>query len=184
MDGIANKFDLNPATLLVLIGLANHFNPDKNIVFPSQEYLSIHLNISERSVVRAIKELIAKNLIIKSKKGSNNIYAFTSIFFDSLKMSPAKCQKDTRTSAKMSPKHDNSKYKNKVVNFQKTNDTSTNYPSAESTKKFINKMKSVKTGSPLDMDYEEAMNFLNKLLPELKNSYFARELRKKWNIPE
>lgn len=58
------------------------------------------------------------------------------------------------------------------------------YHSVESTQKLLNEMRSVKTGSPLDLSYDDAMIFLNKLMPELRNSFFARELRKKWGIPE
>ena len=89
---IGRTFSLNPTSLLVLIGLTTHYNPLKSIVFPSQAYLANHLNISERSVIRAIKELILKNLIFKSKNGHSNVYCFTNIFFEAVGMSPDKCK--------------------------------------------------------------------------------------------
>lgn len=183
MDGIASKFNLNPTALLVLIGLANHFNPQKNIVFPSQEYLANNLNISERSVVRAIKILLEKKLIIKSKKGLNNIYCFTSVFFEALKLSPTKCQNGTYKGDNLADKHNNNKFRNNIINFQKNEINGVNYPSSEETKELINKQKQIKRGSPLDYDFEQAKEFLDKLIPELQNSFFAKELRKKWNIP-
>jgi len=182
LDGIAAKFDLNPTTLLVLVGLANHFNPDKNIVFPSQEYLSRNLNISERSVIRAIKYLLDKKLIIKARKGLNNIYCFTTVFFDSVKMSVIKCQNVIHEDAKMSVKHDKSKLKNNIVNFQKNENTGVNYLNTEETKKMLAESRDIKRGSPLDYTYEEALKFLDSLIPELQNSFFARELRKKWEL--
>lgn len=93
-NGLAAKFDLKPTTLTVLIGLASHFNPNKSIVFPHQSYLAEKLNISERSVIRSIAELIEKNLILKSKKQSGNVYGFTAIFFEALELSSGKCQID------------------------------------------------------------------------------------------
>lgn len=185
-SGMAAKFDLNPTSLLVLIGLANHFNPEKNIVFPSQEYLAKNLNISERSVVRAVKELLAKNLIFKTKNKLNNIYSFTKIFFESVDLSGSGCQNVVQSGDKMSCKHDKYNNKNNVVRFEKFgNDVKgVNYPSCNDTKKLIEAKQSVKRGSPLDMEYEDAIKFLDSLLPELRESYFARELRKKWKIEQ
>lgn len=100
-NGIAKQFDLNTTTLSVLMGLACHFNPNKSIVYPSQEYLAEHVNTSIRSVKRAIKELTDKRLILKSKKRTSNVYVFTNIFFDALKMSPNECKIDTNKGDKM-----------------------------------------------------------------------------------
>ena len=36
--------------------------------------------------------------------------------------------------------------------------------------------------SPLDFNREQAINYLNNLPAILKTSYFAIELRKKWNL--
>lgn len=175
--GIGKMFDLNATALLVLIGLINHFNPDKAIVFPSQEYLAEHLNVSERSVIRAIKDLLLKNLIIKSKKGASNVYCFTNVFFESVKMSGDRCQNVTDKGAKMAGKHDNNKYINNVFELKIGG-----YPGIEATKRLIDEKKEMDLGSPLDYGYEEAKEFLSDLIPELQNSYFAKELRKKWNL--
>ena len=38
------------------------------------------------------------------------------------------------------------------------------------------------TGSPLNFTKDQAIEYLNNLMPELRNSYFARELRAKWML--
>jgi len=86
---MARSFDLKPSTILVLMGLVDCYNQKNGIVFPSIAYLQDCLNIkSESTVILAIKELVSKRLIIKSKakaKKSNyshSVYSFTNIFFD------------------------------------------------------------------------------------------------------
>jgi predicted transcriptional regulator len=88
---LAKKFDLKQSTTLVLMGLVDCYNEKNGIVFPSIAYLQEHLNIkSESTVILAIKELVSKQLIIKSKakakkaKYSHSIYSFTNIFFEFL----------------------------------------------------------------------------------------------------
>lgn len=180
--GVGQKFELNPTCLLVLIGLASHYNPDKSVVFPSQEYLAKNLNISERSVIRAIKELLAKNLIIKSKNGNNNVYCFTGIFFEAVRMSGSRCQNVRQKGDRMSGKHDNNiKYINNCQRFNKRVDEP-GHLSVEKTREYLEEQKKVKIGSPLDLGFEESKEFLENLIPELQNSYFARELRKKWKL--
>lgn len=44
---------------LVLIGIANHINPDNDGAWPSQERLASYANISDRSVRYAIEQLVA-----------------------------------------------------------------------------------------------------------------------------
>jgi len=59
---------------------------------------------------------------------------------------------------------------------------SINYPSVEATKQLIESKMDVKIGSPLEMTREQAVEFLENLMPELQDSYFAVELRKKWSL--
>jgi len=42
--------------------------------------------------------------------------------------------------------------------------------------------KAIKPTSPLDFDFDQATDYLNNLPPMLYNSYFATELRKKYNL--
>jgi DNA-binding MarR family transcriptional regulator len=179
-ESIAKKFDLDLKSLVVLIGLASHYNDDKKIVFPSQEYLAEHLNISERSVIRSIKELLSKGLIIKSKNGLNNIYCFTNIFFEAVKLSSNTCQVVTQKGDQLSLKHDKSnKIKNsKILNFKKDG---VNYQKADDILEQIEKDKQ-ESSSPLDFNREQAIEYLNDLPVFLKNSFFAIELRKKFNL--
>jgi predicted transcriptional regulator len=198
-SGIAAAFDLNPTQILVLIGLASHFNPDKSVVFPSQEYLAKKLNISERSVVRAINELIKKRLIVKSKNGNNNLYAFTAIFFEAAGMSADTRQSDTPPNDNLTHKQYNSNYKNNTTSFFQKNTNSPNSLSnleehikrknlheqttrLKQTTQYIENQKSIKTGSPLDFDKEQALEYIKNLGEFASNSSFAKQLKTKWNL--
>lgn len=177
--GVAEKFSLGTTALLVIIGLASHYNADKNIVFPSQAYLAGKLNISERSVIRAIKELLSSNLIMKSKNGAANIYCFTNIFFEAVGLSAERCQIVTNEDDKLSYKHD--KYNNKnnsVLNLRE----SSPYISVEESKRYLDEQRAIKRGSPLDMEYEQALDYLKNLPKFLEESYFAKALREKWGL--
>lgn len=193
--GIASAFELNPTQLLVLIGLSSHFNPDKSVVFPSQGYLAKKLNISERSVVRAINELVKKRLIVKSKNGNNNLYAFTSIFFDAVNMSETQRQSDTQVSDKMADKQYNSNYKNNSTDFQKNKSSLSHLEDhlkrknlieqkhrLNQTTQYIQDQKSIKAGSPLEFNKQQAIDYINNLGEFALNSYFAKQLKEKWNL--
>lgn len=78
-----SSLELTPTTKLVLIYLTSCYNPQNKYIFPKQETIADKLGISERSVVRAIKELIKKEYCTKSKKTSkSNFYTFTENFFN------------------------------------------------------------------------------------------------------
>ena len=88
---VAKVYNLKPSSVLVLMGLVDCYNEKNGIVFPSIRYLQECMNISSDStVLLAIKELVAKRLIIKSKgrvkksQYQHNIYAFTRVFFEFL----------------------------------------------------------------------------------------------------
>lgn len=189
-SGIAAAFDLNPTQILVLIGLASHFNPDKSVVFPSQEYLAKKLNISERSVVRAINELIKKRLIVKSKNGNNNLYAFTAIFFEAAGMSDNIRHIDTPLNDNLTHKQYNSNYKNKntpnsLSNFEehiKRKNIHEQTTRLKQTTQYIQNQKNIKTGSPLDFTKEQAVEYIKNLGEFASNSSFAKQLKTKWNL--
>lgn len=200
MSGIAAKFDLNPTQILVLIGLSSHYNPQKSVVFPSQEFLAKNLNISERSVIRAISELVKKRIIVKSKQGNNNLYAFTPIFFEALGLSHAECQNVISDGDKMSHKQYNNKYKNNNFDFQKNWNKTTSenvsnindYQKVKNnieqekrinqTKEYLNEQKNIKGGSPLDFSKDEAIKYIESMGIFGKNSYFVIKLKEKWNL--
>ena len=58
--------DLTPSTKLVCIYLTTCYNPKNKQVFPKQSTIAEKMGITERTVTRAIKELISKNFCIKN----------------------------------------------------------------------------------------------------------------------
>lgn len=72
-----SQFKLTPTAKLVLLELSSFYNPKKADMFPKQKTLAKKIGISERSVVRAIQELLNEGLIMVECKYSNH-YKFTS----------------------------------------------------------------------------------------------------------
>lgn len=72
-----SQFKLTPTAKLVLLELSSFYNPKKADMFPKQKTLAKKLGISERSVVRAIQELLNESLIMVECKYTNH-YKFTS----------------------------------------------------------------------------------------------------------
>ena len=72
-----SQFKLTPTAKLVLLELSSFYNPKKVDMFPKQKTLAKKIGISERSVVRAIQELLNEGLIIIECKYTNH-YKFTS----------------------------------------------------------------------------------------------------------
>ena len=78
-----NKYDITPTAKLVLILLTTHYNEGKNgpVVFPSMPYISETLGIGLTATKQAIKDLVAKGLILQSKRekirGNYNKYILT-----------------------------------------------------------------------------------------------------------
>ena len=95
---VIGRLKLKPSTGLVLMGLVDCYNQENNIVFPSINYLQNTYGLSESTVILAIKELVNKRLILKSKakakkaKYSHSVYSFTNILFDLL-FSPEETEK-------------------------------------------------------------------------------------------
>lgn len=114
-EKLAQKFSLKPATHLVLIALSSHYNDDKKCMYPGQEYIAEHCNISIRTVQRAVKELTNKGLILVECNHSNT-YAFTGIFFEAVKLTACTSQDVTKMHDKLSSKHDNKQINNNKKN--------------------------------------------------------------------
>ena len=106
-----SQFKLTPVAKLVLLELSSFYNPKKADMFPKQKTLAKKIGVSERSVVRAIQELINEGLIIVECKYTNH-YKFTSrivsqpaqnekIFYSD-NVSQNKRQNDTKLNDKMS----------------------------------------------------------------------------------
>lgn len=208
-SGILSKFKLSPATKLVLIALANHYNPSKKDMFPSQDYLAKHLGISVKSIQRAVQELSKAGIVMYDTKRVNH-YVFTGVFFQSIlaqkdtgavfscpdKMSDEGGQIVPSEGDKLSYKQikeqkKNQRVVNKFSNYRKeypnksNNAVQNNLKSLEDTRQLIDEITSVKTVSPMD-DYVTAVNWLEQLTEcELKHAFIrqrAEKIRTKWNI--
>lgn len=71
------QFKLTPTSKLVLLYLADCFNPKHAEIFPKQKTIAEKIGVSEASVIRAISELHKEGLIISERKYTNR-YKFTS----------------------------------------------------------------------------------------------------------
>lgn len=71
------KFNLKPVTKLVLLYLADCYNPKHGYMFPKQRTIADKLGVSERTVNRAVSELVKEGLILIEYKLSAS-YKFTS----------------------------------------------------------------------------------------------------------
>lgn len=204
---IAKAFNLKTTTFAVLDCLCDCYNYRNGVVFPSIETLAEEINASEKTASRAIQELIEKRLIIKTKKGKKNIYCFTNIFWDFIKIQADKTNKITRPKQtqntrqpvqnrgqivqsipdNLSGKQNNINkinYKNSNQNFSnfQTQPEGQKYNSVETTKKYLDELTNTKAGSPLDYTKDEAENWLKSLIPSARNTYFAKQLIKKWGF--
>ena len=83
-------YDLTMSAKLVLILISNYY-PN---MFPSIAFIALKLDISPRSVQRAINELSEAGLISYETKRSNH-YNFTAFFFELVNLSDKKQQNDT-----------------------------------------------------------------------------------------
>lgn len=71
------QFKVSPAAKLVLLYLTGCYNPLKADVFPKQKTIALALGISQRSVIRAVQELVNEGLILVAQSRTNS-YKFTS----------------------------------------------------------------------------------------------------------
>lgn len=74
---ILKHYELTPTAINVLLYLTSCYNPKIGYVFPKQKTIAATFNITERSVVRAIQNLVKAGLIIVECKTINR-YRFTS----------------------------------------------------------------------------------------------------------
>ncbi len=72
-----SQFDVSPIAKLVLLELSACYNPKKVDVFPKQKTLAKKIGVSERSIVRAVQELVKAGVILIESKYTNH-YIFTS----------------------------------------------------------------------------------------------------------
>jgi DNA-binding transcriptional regulator GbsR (MarR family) len=185
-----SKIKLTPSARLVLRCLTDHWNQEKQYCFPKQNTLSDETGCSRKSVNDAIKELRLNGLILTTgEKGESLKYYLTNNFFDLIKTSQA-CAKNAHTYVKTS-QHEQIKPKqiNNKTSFQKNNFKTTQKPVNEisyltpyKTKEMLKQSQEIKKGSPLDLAKDEAVAWYSSLPEILKNSYFAKEIRKKWNL--
>jgi len=77
-----------PALKAVLIGIANHANPQGE-AWPSKQRLALYTGYSERQVQRAIQELEALDLIVvRERNGLTNVFVITSMMVGGDMVSP------------------------------------------------------------------------------------------------
>lgn len=166
-----SKVKLSPSAKLVLRCLIDHWNAEKMFCYPAQETITEETGLSLRSVKNAIGELREANLILTELKKSLN-YTFTAKFFELVNFAPEQGRKCTLERAEFAPKQIKEKRKNNVFSFQK--ETGVSYKKFEPEK--------IETSSPLDFTFEQAEIYLKELPEILKHSYFAKELRKKFDL--
>lgn len=70
------QFNVSPIAKLVLLQLSTYYNPKHRDVYPKQKTIAAKLGVSERSVTRAISELVKEGLILIECKYTNH-YIFT-----------------------------------------------------------------------------------------------------------
>lgn len=73
---ISSQYEIKGVTLNVLLYLTTCYNSKSKFVYPKQKTIAKMISASERSVVRAIQELVKKGLILVECKYSNK-YIFT-----------------------------------------------------------------------------------------------------------
>lgn len=71
------KYQLTPIAKLVLLELSTCYNPKHGDMFPKQKTLANRIGVSERSVVRAVSELVKEGLVLIECKYTNH-YKFSS----------------------------------------------------------------------------------------------------------
>lgn len=71
------KYKLTPTAKLVLLELSTCYNPKHGDMFPKQKTLANRIGVSERSIVRAVSELVKEGLVLIEYKYTNR-YKFSS----------------------------------------------------------------------------------------------------------
>lgn len=185
--GVYNKYDLTPTTKLVLVSIANHYNPKSKEAYPSQKTIAENMGISEKSVERAIKELCASGLIIYETKYVNH-YKFTPKFFAAIEMSDRIRQNVGSThrqnvgQTNKGEQINNKEFKNKFSSYNSAQKS--NAISIEQTRKLLDEIEEnkKKSTSPLEFTKDQAIEYINNLPKELRNSFFPTKLKQKYNL--
>ena len=177
------KVSLKGSARLVLMVLCRYY-PN---IYPSMETLKKKSGIGSKDTINnALIELRDKGLIISETKHTNH-YKFTAKFFTLLKIAPPQSKNKTTTSPIFGPNKTNKQTIKKRVDLKKfekphrskyhhnTHITGIDYKKFEKPD-FGDKV------SPLALNKEQSKEFLDNLPKNLQNSFFARELRKKWRL--
>lgn len=182
------KVDLKPTAKLVLYALIHHYNPCNEDMFPSQKFIAQSLDISEKSVERAVKELAANRLIMYVTRNVNR-YKFTANFFDLVKMSETVRQNVAsmvRQNVGQTYKHEQKKNMgvSSFSSFRAQKPTGAAHKSVQETKVYLKEIEENKKKdfSPKDFSKEEAQNWLKKLPAELHGGILAQEVYKKYSF--
>lgn len=184
-SGILNRISLSMSAKLVLMALANHYNPQKNGMFPSQKFMADQLGISLKSVERAIKELKNANLLMYVTKKVNRYY-FTAKFFAEIKMSDNFGQNDGCDHRQIDAQTDKHEQKNNRVFSKKSNE--------QPRKPFVAQQKGVDYQPvKLDMrrdeqtpwnDFAVAQSYVDSLKASLHNAFVRQKVQdvcEHWN---
>lgn len=194
------KHKITPTAKLVLLYLSSCYNPRKADMFPKQKTIAAKIGVSERSIVRAISELIKTGLIVVECKYSNR-YKFTSKivskspqiekFFEQEKMSDELSQNVLKKDDKMSS-HDIEPMKEPKNEPLKVEDykilkSYAQKRGAKNLNAYINKL--ISSGSAKDIIKEakqiqaNAKAMLNSTQEVLKNAEYASANRAV-NVPK
>lgn len=113
---ILKHYELTPTAINVLLYLTSCYNPKIGYVFPKQKTIAATFNITERSVVRAIQNLVKAGLIIVECKTVNR-YRFTSKILNEEALNKKEMshedEKNSQTGDKMSS-HDHEQIKEEI----------------------------------------------------------------------
>ena len=160
---VIKECELKATTSLVLMYLANCYNPKKADVFPKQKTIAKACNISESSVIRAIKELSLKGLIVYEVKGILNHYKFTAKFFSLINMTVNSLQNESPKASNLT--HDNKQHEHKKnSSFSFNQNEGIKYKTPEQTKAEYEQSVKTDNKSPLN-DKETAINWMKSLTP-------------------
>lgn len=91
-----SKIKLSPSTKLVLRALCDHWNPEKGLMYPGQNFLAEATGASKRSVINSIFRLREKGIILTKRTKFGLNYYFTKKFFELLELSNNKTTKNFR----------------------------------------------------------------------------------------
>lgn len=191
-SGVLTNIKMKNTAKLVLIALANHYNADREDMFPSQKYLANQLGISEKSVERAVAELSSLKIIFYETRNVNH-YKFTNYFFELVGLSENPRQNvgsqlrqnvgQTNNMKQIKNSRDKKGFGTFGREYLKE-PPAAKVPSVEETKQLLEKYK--KDGedcsSPLDLCEKEAIKWLNGIPRIIQNSMTARLLRKKYGL--